>query len=75
MRISLIATLFLLAACADNKTDYDASARCQAQGQKPGTAGYEQCVREERSQRMMEQQRREYEQMKQQDRDFKMRRY
>ena len=75
MRLSLIAALLLLAACTDNKMDYEASAKCQSLGHKPGTAAYDECVSEVRSERLLQQQRREYEQMKQYDRDYKTRGY
>lgn len=71
----LIALAALLAGCTDTKKDYDASANCQASGLKPGTPEYDKCVKDEKTVRLMEQQRREYEQMKQEQEDWKLRRY
>jgi hypothetical protein len=64
-----------LSGCAEDKKDYQAAAHCQGLGHKPGTPEYNKCVSEERSVRMMEEQRKEYERMKQEDMDRKMRRY
>jgi hypothetical protein len=70
-----ISAVLALAGCADPKPDRVASAQCQDMGLAPGTAGYDRCVTEQRNKRLMEEQRREYEQMKQYDQDWKMRRY
>ncbi len=64
-----------LSGCADEKKDYDSAARCQGLGYKSGTAEYDKCVKDEKTIRLMEEQRKEYERMKQQDMDWKMRRY
>lgn len=70
----LLILLPLLAACAV-EPDRASIAKCQDMGHAPGTAEYDTCVREETGAKLMEQQRREYEQMKQNERDWKMRRY
>ncbi len=71
-----LAALLALAACEPSgKRDYDASARCQALGHKPGTQAYDVCVSEEIAARMLEEQRREYEQRKQMEEDWKLRRH
>lgn len=67
--------LCLLSACAEPKKDYESAARCQDLGMQPGTAAYDQCIKEEKAARMLREQRREFEQMKQDERDWKMRRY
>lgn len=63
----------LLCACAPGGKDYDAAARCQALGHAPGTEAYDTCVYEEKMQKMMQQQRQEYEKMKQDELDWKLR--
>lgn len=65
--------LAALAACADNKKDYDAMARCEGLGYQPGTVELDKCVREEQAIRLMEQQRNDFERQKQEERDWKMR--
>lgn len=64
---------FALPGCADNTKDYDAQARCQALSLKPGTEQYNNCIREEKMQKMLRQQREEYEKSKQEDLDWKLR--
>jgi hypothetical protein len=71
---ALLILLPLLAACAV-EPDRAAIAKCQGMGNAPGTAEYDTCVREESAARVMEQQRREYDQMKQNEQDWKLRRY
>jgi hypothetical protein len=73
--ITIAAALLSLTACGPEAKDYEASANCQNMGKKPGTAEYDKCLREEKSVKMMEQQRRDFEQMQQQQLDDKMRRY
>lgn len=67
--------LLLLAACASEGKDYDASARCQAQGLRPGTLAYDHCVSDEQATQLLERQRREFEDMQRERRDQQMRRY
>jgi hypothetical protein len=74
MKRMLIA-LLALSACAPTQKDYDAQARCESMGQKPGTAAFDRCVTEEHTSTLMEQQRQDYERMKQEQEDWKMRRY
>ncbi len=70
MRVLLSSICLLaLAACADDGRDYDASKQCVSRGFQPGTPAYESCVREERTTRLMEQNRREFEQ-RQQDESY-----
>lgn len=71
-----LSILLLMGACAQNAPkDYDASARCQEMGNAPGTTGYTQCMKNARMEKLMQQQRQEFEQFKQQEQDDKMRRY
>jgi hypothetical protein len=74
--VALVA-LGLLAACAGGQTrkDYDAMRACHDQGFQTDTEGFNRCVEEERAARALKEQRQEFEQMKQYDRDWKMRRY
>lgn len=75
-RIVLSATLLLaLAACSPEGKDYAASGRCQDLGNKPGTKAYEDCLTDEKMHGMMEQQQQEFDNMKQEQRDWSMRRY
>lgn len=67
--------LLALTACAPTQRDYDAQARCQSMGHKPGTKDYDSCVAEEHSSTLLQQQRDEYERMKQEQEDWRMRRY
>lgn len=64
-----------LFACDAPRKDYESSAKCHDLGYKPGTPEFEDCVRNERAERMMRQQREEFERLKQDERDWKMRRY
>lgn len=64
-----------LSGCAAEKKDYDVEARCQKMGYQTDTPEYEQCVSDEKMARLMEQQRQEYEQMKRDERDWKLRQY
>ncbi len=71
------AALLALAACSGGpaKKDYELAARCQQSGYQPGTPDYDRCIDEERSRRLMQQQREEFQRMKQDERDWKLRRY
>jgi hypothetical protein len=73
---SLIASSFIvLSACApDGGRDYDSAAACAARGLKPGMPGYEDCARAERQGRMLEEQRREYEERKAEEEYWRNRR-
>lgn len=74
-RFALFALLLSLSACAaDNKRDYESSRRCHDRGITAESPDFEQCVKEERSLRMMEQQRREFEERKQMDEYYRNRR-
>ena len=78
MKTFMIAGLLCLplAACAgDGKKDYVASAHCYDMGYKAGTDAYDQCIKEEKSSRMLKEQRQEFERMKQDQEDWKQRRY
>lgn len=71
-----IGCLLALSACDGGaRKDYDSAARCQSLGQQPGTAEYDQCVDDEKLSRMLQQQRQDYERMKQQEMDQRLRRY
>ena len=67
--------LCALSACGEPKKDYVAASRCQSLGLKAGTPEYDQCVKDETAAGMLKQQREEYERMKQEERDWKLRRY
>jgi hypothetical protein len=72
MRASLIVLSFVvLTACGGEGRDYQSSARCKERGMTAGTPEFERCVDEEAQARMMEEQRRDYEQRKQQDEDWR----
>jgi hypothetical protein len=71
----LTSSVLLLFACADNSKDYGASAKCQGMGYAPGTAEYDKCVEEEKIAKAMQQQREEFEQMKQYQQDQKLKHY
>ncbi|MDX2112204.1 MAG: hypothetical protein SFW63_00505 [Alphaproteobacteria bacterium] len=73
--VTAAAMVLLLAGCEAPRKDYEASARCHELGHQVGTPAFEECVRNERAERMMRQQREEFERMKQDERDWKMRRY
>ena len=76
-RLWTIAAFVVLAACSSGpaKKDYELAARCQQSGYQPGTADYDRCIDEERSRRLMQQQRDEFQRMKQDERDWKLRPY
>ena len=65
---------FLAACDAQQGRDYDSSAACHDRGLKAGTPEFDRCMTEERQARMLEEQRREYEQRKQYEEDWRMRR-
>lgn len=68
--------LILLAGCAtSHPKNYEDAAHCQALGNSSGTKEYDDCMDGERKARMLEQQRREFDQMKQDERDYRNRRY
>lgn len=71
----VIATLVLAACAGESRTDYEASARCQEMAYKPGTAEYEQCLKDEKAERLMDQQRKLNERREQDRRDQINRRY
>lgn len=75
MRYSVLGVLLILltaTACGEEKKDYDAVAHCQGVGHVSGTPEFEKCIKEQKTQRLMEQQRREYEQMRRDREDDKM---
>lgn len=74
-KIHVVLPLLALASCGPEAKDYDAQAMCQSIGNQPGTRAYDECVEAERSRKMLEQQRREYEQMKQEKEDWRRRGY
>lgn len=72
----LFAILFLTAGCMiHTDRDYDASAKCQARGYEPGTVSYNDCMEDEHIQKIMEQQRREMEDIQRRREDQKWLRY
>lgn len=75
MRCRVFLFTLLLTACADNRKDYDASARCQGMGYKPGTSAYDRCVEDEKMEKLMQQQRQEFEQLQQERQDQKLKGY
>lgn len=72
MKYASVLAMLLIAACNPGKKDYQLEAHCQGLGLKPGTAEYDKCISEKKTQRMLEQQREEFERMKQDERDWKM---
>ena len=76
MKTFMIMSLALVAAaCAEPKKDYDAMQRCQDLGYQSGSPAYDDCVKEEKASRMLRRQRQEFEQMKKDQEDWKIRRY
>lgn len=74
--IAMACFVFTLSACADQGGSDGVSARhCSGLGFKPGTKEYERCLRDERTSRLMEEQRQDFERMKQEQQDWKLRRY
>jgi len=71
----LLAALASLTSCGPERKDYESSAACQQAGKTPGTAAYDACLSQEKSARLLEQQRREFEQMQQERQDQKSRRF
>ena len=62
IKSSLIVTSFIaLSACTKPTKDYDSSAACLDQGMHPGTTAFDNCMKEEKASRALEQQRQEYE--------------
>lgn len=75
MRIFTAIVLGLLVNACTPEPDRATIAKCETMGHTAGTKDYQTCVREENAAKLMEQQRREYEMMKQNERDWKMRNY
>jgi hypothetical protein len=73
--LTITITSFLVGACAPPKKDYQASARCLDLGIKPGSAAFDECVSNEKAARLLSEQRESFEQMRQDERDWKMRRF
>lgn len=71
----LLMLVLCASACSETSKDYDSVAHCQALGAKPGTAEYDRCLKDEKINKMLEQQRKEFDQMKQDDLDRKLRSY
>ncbi len=68
--LAVLPLVALLAACSEGVAggrDYDSSAACNARGYKAGTPEFESCYTEEHKGRMLDAQRREYEQRKADD--------
>lgn len=75
----LMAVVCLAAsACGGTNTNdavtKSAAAQCRGMGLKAEDKGYEDCVTEQRNKQLIEQQRKEYDQMKQYDRDWQLHR-
>lgn len=64
-----------LNACGKGGVDYDVSARCQDKGTRPGTVEYDRCLKDEKLDKIMEEQRHEFERMQQERQDQMIRRY
>jgi len=47
--------LVMLTGCGPQGTDYEASAACQTRGEQPGTKAFDDCVKEERMNRLSRQ--------------------
>ena len=65
----------MLAACGPEPKDYSAAEKCRTSGLVQGTPEYAECYEKMKAERLMDEQRQEFEQMKQYDRDWRMRRY
>lgn len=65
-RIAVVVCVMLVTACTNGspQRDYDSSKACAERGVPTGTPEFEKCVSEERTTRMLEEQRREFEQRK-----------
>jgi hypothetical protein len=72
-RYAMIATMLMLAACAPERPDYESVRKCGDLGHQPGTKEYDKCVSQERSIRMMEQQRSDFEEMQKQQEYWRQR--
>jgi hypothetical protein len=57
----------LLSACGPQKVDYEASSACSNKGYQVGSEEFKNCVKEERALKLMEQNRREFEQRRADD--------
>jgi hypothetical protein len=76
MKVATLLACLALAACSGTaKKDYDTQARCQDLGNKPGTTSYDQCVKDEKAAKMLKEQREEFERMRQERDDQRLRRY
>jgi hypothetical protein len=74
-RMRFLILALVLASCTDSGKDYAASAKCQGMGHKPGTAEYDKCVNDEKTAQAMQQQREEFERMRQYQQDQKLMNY
>ena len=61
-RTFIVLCAVALVGCADATRDYDASADCMARGYDAGTPAYGNCIKQIRTERLMEQNRKELEQ-------------
>lgn len=76
MKRLCVVLCIVLAACAgEKKKDYTASAHCHELGHVVGTEGYDQCMKDEKSSRMLKEQREEFDRMQQDREDWKQRKY
>ncbi len=75
MRKYWMCMVLALAGCKDSAIDYGTSARCQDKGFKPGTVEYDRCIKDDKLSTMMEQQRRDFDDMQRARQDEIMRRY
>lgn len=73
----ILSVLLLLTACGapPPARDYEGSNACVGRGYIPGEQAFENCVREERAGRLLEQQRQEFERRKADEEQWKMRRF
>jgi hypothetical protein len=71
----IVSSIIPLSSCAPAARDYESSAHCADLGLKAGTPEFETCVSNQRKERMLEQQRREYDERKQYEEDWRNRRF
>jgi hypothetical protein len=64
-----------LAGCVAESKDYDAAAFCQGQGMRPGDAGYDKCVQNEQTGKLMDQQHKEFDDNQQKLQDYRAQPY
>lgn len=75
MFFMLACVLTILTACGPQPRDYKTSALCQDKGYKPGTQGYDDCMKEEQMLRLQEELERREEMQRQREEQQRILRY